>query len=138
MTSVRDFPSTPDLELLDDVYEFIESHPELWEQTCWRSKCGTQFCFAGTVAEVVGAQWADVDWHGDGPDAGSYNVLGRDYRYNDIRVDDGWMHVEDFARQRLGITVDEARELFDGLNDLDMLRQAVELFHINASQLSEV
>jgi hypothetical protein len=132
--SVRDFPSTPDLELLDEVYDYIVSNPELWDQTCWRSRCGTKFCFAGTVAQVVGARWADVNWRDEGPDAGYRNGAG----YQDIRVDNGWMHVEDFARQRLGITVDEALELFDGLNNLDMLRQAVELIHANAEQLSEV
>lgn len=98
-----------------------------WNQDVWVEEiraseahlCGTAGCFAGWRAFLDG-----------------YTVLDDSYRVliNPITGDtlgiDGWDfddgHISEHARQRLGITVEQARKLFSSENSLEDLKRIVD------------
>lgn len=41
-------------ELIDAVLDYIEAHPEEWDQGVWANACGTQACFAGRAMLLSG------------------------------------------------------------------------------------
>lgn len=111
---------TINVPLLRKTLEHIEAHPEEWDQGDWRLRveregfCGTAYCFAGTAANLHGAEWripAPADWQDD-----------------DMRIvtPEGGMHVEYYAQEILGLNFNQADMLFDGGNDLADLRRIVD------------
>jgi len=98
------------------VLHHIERFPELWNQGTWH--CGTQFCFAGHVANFTGARWVEDDeecvaWEpGDDPDEEWTGVT----------------HCGDRAQRLLGLTNDRADFLFYARNKLPTLRKLVTKF----------
>lgn len=108
--------TTPNVALLNQTLAHIEAHPEEWKQASWH--CGTTACFAGHAAILDGGEWEDA--HSD-------MLLARDddprefvYDGNPAVID-----IEDRARWILGLTNDQAAELFEGRNSLDDLREQV-------------
>ena len=128
-----------DYKLLDDMLEFIETHPRTWKQASWFStvdtqdgsekwitkietveelnSCGSSFCLAGHVALRTGFPAPPLknsqDWE---------------------RKVDGQMYpegVDDFAQKILGVSEDQGGELFDGDNELIDLKRMVILLKIN-------
>src|SRR4051812_40565249 len=79
-------------ELLQRTIDYIEAHPEEWDQTEWR--CGTSMCFAGHAAILAGCEWRD--------ETGSFVLLPdmEDRQYHDGNQ----AHVDDAARFMLGLT----------------------------------
>lgn len=102
----------PNVDLLRRTLAYIEEHPGEHDQTRWR--CGTRACFAGTAAMLDGGIWARgvpcmSARSDDPPDHVVAHVI----------------HVAHRARRILGLTEDQARDLFCGANDLDDLRDVV-------------
>lgn len=103
--------------------------------------CKTAMCFAGYTADVAGVQWHDPKDDGDhsvvpvtGKLAGAYpevvnklrdqgavktDTYGRDGRLYD------YIEISDFAREVLGLTVQEAGQLFAGNNSVYDIRRTV-------------
>lgn len=111
----------PNLPLLRKVLDHIDAHPEEWAQGTWAQRsyplerhvrelnrgravelpvpaCGTAFCIAGHAAVMAGFT---VSWPSDA--TSSALLTSGD-------------HIEDVARDELGLTAGEARVLFWGRN----------------------
>uniref|UniRef100_UPI003F49756E hypothetical protein n=1 Tax=Pseudonocardia sp. CA-138482 TaxID=3240023 RepID=UPI003F49756E len=83
--------------------EHVTAHMDEWNQGAWaeRSWCGTKCCLAGTVTLQAGA---DLDW---GNREAFSLTTGQTIR--------------SFAMQRLGLTEDQAFDLFNANNTLRRL-----------------
>ncbi len=104
-------------QLLQEVVDYIETHPEEWDQDSWANKgtCGTTLCFAGTTA-LLDPQ-VEFIWM----NRGEYSVA------IDIVKDDGdWDEIEEYAQRRLGLTNREAYTLFHYTRtDLEQLKLTI-------------
>jgi hypothetical protein len=105
---------TPNVPLLRKTLEHIEAHPQEWDQVRWR--CESGMCFAGTAADLDGAQWL----YGAGPMLRRREDDPADDRYAPDRL-----HVRTRAQHILGISEDQADDLFEATNTLDDLRRIV-------------
>lgn len=96
-------PELRGAELAQAVAEYITAHPEEWDQSDWGFRspgCGTQMCIAGTAALMTGQA----------------EFVGYDLRL----IGDGDSYTEDWVktgRALLGVTPDQARDLFLGFID---------------------
>lgn len=113
----------PNATLLREVLAQIETHPETWKQGDWR--CGTGMCFAGWTGELTGGKWiADADSM-----IASYLVVEPGDSLNHLRHlrEVGYaVGVEDRATRLLGLTQDQAGDLFCPTNyKLDLIRRQV-------------
>jgi hypothetical protein len=108
---------TPDTELLAETMEFIETHPDEWDQGIW---FGSPCCFAGIALELAGIaiddEWEDVAVD-DMPEHLRPAAMERTGEHGTIGVGTA-------ARLVLGLD-DRAGGLFAGSNDLDDLRRIV-------------
>jgi hypothetical protein len=103
---------TINTELLLRTLEQIERHPELWNQRDWC--CGTSHCFGGWAVTLAGGVWID----------GLY-LKPEDYQYiPDWPAPDGALP-DIRAMEVLGISLDQAIDLFDQDNTLEDLRLQV-------------
>lgn len=112
----------------------IEANPKDWNQAYYR--CGTSFCFAGWFAVLDGAKLASPepivpDWqacdylsleeaHSDHPEI--------DWARPEVNTDAGLADgtsIGSYAEAGLGLSWDQARELFDGENTMQDLRRIV-------------
>lgn len=93
---------TPDLDLLDEVVDHIDTHPEQHDQWSWI--CGTTACIGGRTCLLRG--WAPQVRPGD------------DHVYSVVK---GGVerHVADAARELLGLDAATAQRLFCGANTVD-------------------
>ncbi len=90
------------------VVQWIESHPEQWDQRFFASGTGTM-CIAGIACHLAG------------------------YNLNEVMVDSGTMSVYYLAQSLLGLSDDQADQLFlnflrwgpDGDNSVDQLREEI-------------
>ena len=89
-------------ELMLNTLAAIKANPQHWDQTSWH--CGTTHCFAG-FAELLSRNLS-LDTYIDG------------YEIND------W-EVNDYAIAKLGLTDDQAVQLFDADNTLEDLERIV-------------
>jgi hypothetical protein len=116
------------LDLLDAVIAQIEAHPETWNQDEWR--CESGMCVAGWVAEMAGGQWLTSDPGAMGS-APSVHFLRRwaliatpedDTEF--VRVIDGTGVIQagNRASRLLGLTQDQADDLFSEENDLQDIK----------------
>lgn len=118
---------TPNVDLLRRTLAHIETHPELWDQTRWRTEtenCGTAYCFAGWAATLDGGQW-----YSDDPGSACGDDLlavDEDGEYV-MALKDGTLVTDIQARAEriLGLTESQAEMLFYSLNTLDDLRGIV-------------
>lgn len=126
---------TPNIELLEATYTFIEAHPEHWQQTMWR--CKTGMCFAGWAADLAGGKWltSPASDEGEGenllatedylaPEPGDDGRCTRSLYINGDTIEG--THVEDRAMRVLGLNHDDAEDLFNGSNSLSDIRQAID------------
>lgn len=94
------------LDLLRAVREQITTHPETHDQRSWakRAKCGTTHCIAGWACALSGDAF---EWEPDAFDQREYAsfISGR------------VVDIEDRARGLLGLTRDEAPDLFFELSN---------------------
>jgi hypothetical protein len=96
-----------DIPLARKTFEFIEAHPEEWEQSEWI--CETGMCYAGHAAHIAGADLAEPSFAAKawGPDG------------------DG-IHISDYAQTVLGLGDGEATRMFFSENSLADLRGMVD------------
>lgn len=94
--------------------EYIEAHPEEWDQETWR--CGTQCCIAGHVARIAGCTWA--------------NPRDDEEDFEDVLTPDGtWrLTAQEAARQLLGLSYVGADYLFSHANGMSDLRRFIDEF----------
>lgn len=108
---------TPNMELLDRVIDRIEGDFDSWDQESWgdirgsiyaaREPCGTTNCFAGhAVIEAGVLNMASVR-----VESGGYGVWTAVWTDKDGKVAESFS-VPNRARQVLGLTEEEASELF--------------------------
>lgn len=133
------------VELLDRVMEQIEKEPDRWNQSYWLMdyprqratdddgsiiiNCETAFCFAGWAATLEGGKWmtggellaeqADIDW--------GTSVYTEHYHGRNL------VSAFDRAARLLGLTDDQADELFYSNNTIADLRQIVARFKAEAA-----
>jgi hypothetical protein len=109
----------------------IEAHPETWKQHVWR--CDTGMCFAGWAAELAGGTWINSGFRpipymvAEGSDDPRHtreldNSHGRAW---ETEYRGKYIHVPVRAQALLGLDDNEMCRLFDGHNDLPMLRSLV-------------
>ena len=105
--------------LIEKVYDHILCHPEEWDQTVFadQNTCGTTFCFAGTAVAMT----HDVTFDRNG------NL------FIDGHIDsetDEW-DLEVLARRELGISEDEADELFYTMTkDPEVIRNILDVWQM--------
>lgn len=111
-------------DLAVEAMAVIETHPERWKQSCWKSEsgsgvstihdfaddpldpaCKTAFCLAGWVGALDHKAWHPTE--------------------DSVWTGTSWMPIEDYATARLGLTQREATCLFDPYNSLEMLAAGV-------------
>lgn len=99
----------PNVPLLKRVLDHIEAHPETHDQDWWAedTACGTVMCIAGHTVAMTGHT---IDLHGDDDQDGDYAEPG-------ARLIDG-RRIEDVAREELGLTRQQAYDLFHLAEDL--------------------
>lgn len=128
-------PPVPNLPLLRKVLDHIDAHPEEWNQGTWgenfatysdpeaakryeearlgRPLCGTTHCIAGhAVAMTEGIRW-----------------VGANVR---PMVDDGWYAA---GARVLGLTADEASDLFESDNRREDIQRIAEQIAARAGEV---
>lgn len=106
------------IALLTDTMDYIEAHPDEWDQHNYRS------CFAAHAAQLSGARFIITDLT-DYTDGDFWRVVSP--------VTDTTMPVWEFATSMLGLTPGESTALFAGDNDIEMLRTIVDAWMSIAS-----
>ena len=131
-------------QLLREVREYIDAHPEDWFQQDWR--CSSGLCFAGTAVALDGGIWFTLS-----PSAGDSEMLVAREDDDPVASQTAWLTLRDpgfdedrwikglddqtlpmllvSARDRamriLGLDDDEASILFDGGNDKHLLDEVL-------------
>lgn len=100
---------TVNIELLDETLVDVERDPSTWHQVVWR--CGSGGCFAARAALLAGSRWLHPD------DTGDTKMAAHGERL----VEAVWRR----AQALLGLSSDQADELFAPENDLGDLRRIV-------------
>jgi hypothetical protein len=114
----------PNAELLEQVMQYIEDHPEQWDQSDW--VCETAGCFAGNALLLSGFERVYGDYYGrytkrgERPDREA--VLMRDRLFSPAGET---RYVEQTAACALGLQGSQKR-LFTGNNCIHTLRKLVE------------
>jgi len=98
----------PNAKLAYQTLDYIEAHPDEWDQDVWF--CGTAACFAGRATLL----------HGDKREPGLDPVDVIPIEDQSQRV-----YVKTRARRLLGINYIDADYLFDACNTLEDLRELV-------------
>lgn len=109
--------TTPNVALLKQTLAYIEAHPEEWNQEVYH--CRSAACFAGHAATLDGGEWMHAN--------GEYLFARNDDPAYYTRMHEGGraVWVFDRARRILGLTLDQALDLFCEENRLDDLRTQV-------------
>ncbi len=99
------------------IIAHIEAHPEEWDQRHWaiRTDCGTTFCFAGWACVRAGDQFR---W--------GRSFEGPRLSFAMELVSDETIHYR--AEKVLGLSDDQAYELFAANNTLDDLKRIAQGF----------
>lgn len=110
-------------ELLERVMRHIDDHPEQHDQQVWINGCGTAACFAGWAALLSGREHVT--------ETNSKSV------YHWFISPAGWRDTPRMAATiALGLTDDEADDLFHACNSRDVLRLMVKDL-VNGDQLAD-
>ncbi|MGI5485194.1 hypothetical protein [Microtetraspora malaysiensis] len=126
---------TLNIDLLKRTLEHIEATPEEWYQGAYR--CGTGMCFAGWACTFAGGVWAGGPDEWDGEDLIADEGDGDDasFLYEDMNGNDVYgVSAGRRARRLLGLTPEQATDLFDGHNTLDDLRRIVAELCVEAGE----
>lgn len=100
---------------------------QVWDQNHWRAplgdstgECGTAMCFAGWAAQLDGGRW--LSWREEWA-----WLRARKGETPEVVTPDGQplVHVRERAERRLGLTEQEASELFSVRNTLSDLSRLV-------------
>jgi hypothetical protein len=87
------------VELLEQVRDYIVKHPDEWKQSTWiedRYSCGTTRCIAGTAVFLKG-----------------YQLIWKYGSVENVVMDNGKVrHVAGAAEEALGLTYEQACDLF--------------------------
>lgn len=112
--------TTVNAALLRQTLDYIKTHPEQWEQSTWRAEelCGTVACFAGWACALNGDMFDPSEWDLVLTDANGKPVDSM---------------IERRAEEILGLTEDQADDLFGAYRTLDELEQIVAELCGNAS-----
>jgi len=120
-------PPTVNVPLLRKAVEWVEAQIELdgwgqWDQTAWVTPegeridlydlevgCGTAYCVAGYIGQLLNPAYAGDMWGGGAPF-------------------EGGVHVSDIAREALGLTTMQADLLFESTNGPRRIRELAEGF----------
>jgi hypothetical protein len=111
----------PNVPLLKATLEGVETHPETHDQTKYR--CGTKYCFAGRALVLAGLD----NWISEDPESDFYDMLHplpeerAEYDWGTPMVSPGRR-----AGRLLGLTGDQAHELFYAFNSVPKIREIVE------------
>jgi hypothetical protein len=99
---------TPDLPLLKKAVEYVDAHPEEWDQEEWYAEdhCGTVACLAGRTCLLAGDTPSDLE----------PGLNGRLQTAFIVRDGGGVQDISERARELLGLTHDECR-MFSATND---------------------
>ena len=97
------------VQLLKDTLGFIEQNTDAWDQTSFRQ------CFAAHAAQLAGAQF--LVEYGRYLDENYWQVTAPTFGHT--------MPVWEYAEKALGLTRDEADDLFRGGNQLEDLQDIV-------------
>ena len=112
---------TPNVPLLLKALAHVEAHPEEWVQETWR--CGTAACFAGHAAMIDGGEWVnDESALMFARDDDPANATWKPFFAEDDRKR---IDVGDRAKHILGLSTEQADNLFAYSNTLDDLRAEV-------------
>jgi hypothetical protein len=112
---------TPNIPLLRKCVEWAEAEAAkptggMWNQEVWASEteCGTAFCIAGYACAigVPGAKIAKQPWLSD--------------IFVELHIDGEWASWSDTGQEILGLTDDEADDLFDSDNTVADVRRIAE------------
>lgn len=140
--------------LAQEVVAQILATPEKHVQSTWR--CGTGFCFAGWIAELQEAEWADTNpmkamgdfivvprdseeyddyaqeawvYLGDGTHTEVWNRADNETsKGRALKPDDKIVHVSEYAAVELGLSRGEASCLFSGDNSRSKLQALVKAY----------
>lgn len=134
------------VELLRETMDYIKNNPQKWRQDSWYAwvneagqieygvisldmeevnSCGSAFCFAGHAALKSGFPAPPRENHRQWTKA--EEVDG--YTQN--------VHVDEFAREKLGLTWEQAEVLFSGDNTLEDLEKIVDAI-IDDPEIGEI
>lgn len=103
------------VELAENILEYIEAHPDEWDQRTWH--CGTTYCFAGLIVR-------GDDNIIEPNSVGSFDVIDRSTG-GKLGV------IQKYAADRLGLTIWQADVLFNEYNSLDDLKRIVDVLSDN-------
>jgi hypothetical protein len=100
-----------DLFEIQNIIDYIEAHPEEWDQTEWiaPTDCGTAYCVAGH-AIARSDRFTFIRRRSDGASYVRDNQTGAN------------LPIFDVAQRLLGLTWYQADRLFDSANSLDDLK----------------
>lgn len=107
------------IALLRKAIEWAEEQQDsgtnLWDQNIWLSKrdCGTSYCIAGYMGQLMEPAFRDDDL---AEEKNLQNPMGLM----------GVVHVSEYVRNRLGLTVNQAAVLFQATNTIDNLKDIFE------------
>jgi len=106
---------TVNVELLQKTLETIKANPDHWKQQQWH--CGTSHCFAG---------FAELLYFGLPVNSYDRNLRkdNRIYSPQDDSIESYWITCDN-ATKALDLQEDDAMQLFDGGNTLEMLESMV-------------
>lgn len=132
------------IELLEEILEFIKAHPKSWRQESWykivdtetgrekysisvedvseKNSCGAAFCFAGHVALAKGFPAPPLD---------NDSEWTRKVIFSDGEWDWRTETVSEFARKQLGLDEIQAAALFDASNEIYDLENLVNALKLN-------
>jgi hypothetical protein len=102
----------PNVAELVAIYQHIKAHPEEWNQFYYgcRTDCGTAYCVAGWAAARAGYE---MDW----PDDVYLKRIATHVTAGPL--------VDEVAQRILGLTDEQADDLFQEENDLDDIRAII-------------
>lgn len=121
----------PNIELLRRTLDHIKANPQEWDQHVYREikpDCGTAMCFAGWTAELAGGKWKDTD----GYLSDILEAVPEDYVKD---VHEGLVDAHARAQRLLGLTDEEAEDLFHPSNNLAYIEQAVNELCVKARRM---
>lgn len=119
--------SDVNVDLLRRTLQYIEEHPERWDQSVWISEDGEKRCFVGTAVYLDGP---DLEWECDDASYYSFVLAGEDDPPECRYVRDGreWVFCGSRAERVLGLTEDQVDCLSNGILSLDEIRALVAEF----------